>query len=337
MTRRTAAAAAALSAVALLAACAEQPGTPEQPAETGSASATEELVVGLTYTPDVQFAPFYVAEAKGYYADAGVDVELRHHGASESLFGALEAGEEDLVVAGGDEMLQAHSAGVPVVSVATLYEEYPVVLIVPADSDISTAADLAGHTVGIPGPFGETYFGLLALLSGAGLTTEDLTVEHIGFTQQAALSAGHVDAVMGFANNDAVQFAQAGVDVRTIPLDGVPLVGIGLGAHDDLLMDGDDNVLSAVVAATMRGVQDVADDPAAAVEISAEHIPGLADAAAREAALATVEATVPLYGDLTGAWGPALWERMAAFMGEHGLLEGEIDVTDAVTNDLLGR
>lgn len=319
MNRRTTLALTA-TAVLALAACGSQAPEPSAPAD-------DALVLGLTYTPDVQFAPFYVAQANGYYEEAGVEVTLRHHGASESLFGALEAGEEDLVVAGGDEMLQAFSAGVPVVNVATVYEQYPVVLIVPADSPITSAADLAGHTVGIPGPFGETYFGLLALLSGAGLTTEDVAVEHIGYTQQAALGAGHVDAVMGFANNDAVQFAQAGIDVRTIALEDVPLVGIGVGAHADL---ADDDVTAAVVAATMRGVRDVVADPEGAVETAAEHIPGLADPAAREAALATVRATVPLYGAATGGTDLALWEQMATFMAEQGLLEGEVAPADAV-------
>ncbi|PYG02302.1 NitT/TauT family transport system substrate-binding protein [Georgenia satyanarayanai] len=328
--RRTVLALTAATAV-VLAACA----SPDESSDT-STDAGEEMVIGLTYTPDVQFAPFYVAEARGYYEDAGVDVTLRHHGASESLFGALEAGEEDLVVAGGDEMLQARSAGVPVVNVATLYEEYPVVLIVPADSDITSAEDLAGRSVGIPGPFGETYFGLLALLADAGLTEDDLTVEHIGFTQQAALSAGHVDAVMGYANNDAVQFAEAGVDVRTIPLGEVPLVGIGVGTHEDLLAD-DGGTVAAVVSATMRGVQDVVEDPAAAVDVAAEHVPGLADPAARDAALATVEATVPLYGSASGGNDLARWEAMATFMSETGLLEGEVDVTAAVTNDAVAH
>ncbi|QDB79189.1 ABC transporter substrate-binding protein [Georgenia wutianyii] len=327
MNRRTTSALAA-AAVLALAACGGQAQDPAAP-QTGEA-----VVLGLTYTPDVQFAPFYVAEAKGYYEQAGVEVTLRHHGASESLFGALEAGEEDLVVAGGDEMLQAFSAGVPVVNVATVYEEYPVVLIVPADSPITSAADLPGHTVGVPGPFGETYFGLLALLSGAGLTPEDVAVEHIGYTQQAALGAGHVDAVMGFANNDAVQFAQAGIEVRTIALEDVPLVGIGVGAHSDL---ADDDVTAAVVAATMRGVRDVLDDPEGAVEIAAEHIPGLADPAARDAALATVTATLPLYGEGTGETDVTLWEQMAVFMAEQGLLEGEVDPATAVRAQAAAR
>ena len=71
---------------------------------TGSAA---KLTVGLTYVPNIQFAPFYVAQALGYYRDAGLDVTFHHHGASEDEFGALVGGKEDMIFAGGDEMLQA--------------------------------------------------------------------------------------------------------------------------------------------------------------------------------------------------------------------------------------
>src|SRR5262245_21407162 len=46
------------------------------------------LTVGLTYVPNIQFAPFYVADAKGYYRDAGLKVSFHHHNASEDEFGA---------------------------------------------------------------------------------------------------------------------------------------------------------------------------------------------------------------------------------------------------------
>ena len=328
-----------LAALAL-AACAQDPGAEDSGVEDPGASPDAaaqgaELVIGLTYTPDVQFAPFYVAEAKGYYAESGVEVTLRHHGASESLFGALEAGEEDLVVAGGDEMLQARSAGVPVVSAAQLYEDYPVVLIVPADSPIQEPADLAGHSVGLPGPYGETWFWLLALLAEADLTQEDVQIEHIGFTQQAALSAGHVDSVVGFANNDLVQFQNSSMDVRALGLDGVPLVGTAIGVHDDAF-DDDAAAVAAVLAATFRGVQDTAADPEGAVEIASQYVPGLVDPAAREAARVTLDATIELYGAATGRQDLRLWQEMALFMAEHGLLEGEVDVAAAVSEELLG-
>src|SRR5690606_679561 len=93
----------------LLTAC----GTEAETAgDTGAArSGGRALTIGLTYTPDVQFAPFYVAEQRGYFDDAGVEVRLRHHGAAEGLFTAALAGEENVVVAGGDEMLQAVAEG----------------------------------------------------------------------------------------------------------------------------------------------------------------------------------------------------------------------------------
>ncbi|MPV38183.1 ABC transporter substrate-binding protein [Georgenia subflava] len=319
-------------------ATAPAPGDGTTGSDPGPEAPAAELTIGLTYTPDIQFAPFYVALEKGYYDDAGVDVTLRHHGASEGLFTAVAGGEEDVVVAGGDEMLQARSQDVPLKSIATLYQEYPVALIVPADSDIEAAEDLAGRTVGIPGPFGETYFGLLALLGDAGLTEDDVQVEHIGYTQQAALTAGHVDAVMGFVNNDAVRFDAAGLEVRSIPVaDGdAPLVGISLGVLDGTAEEQPDAV-AAMVEATLRGVQDVVDDPQAAVELSAAHVPDLGRADAQAAALATLEATVPLYGSGAelGTHSPDTWTAMVELLDEHGLLEGDVDPASAWTDQFL--
>lgn len=337
MTRRAVVVAALASTSLLLAACSSSapPTDPDSASGTGRADTTA-LTIGLTYTPNIQFAPWYVAAAQGYFEEEGLEVTLRHHGASESLFGALEAGEEDLVVAGGDEMLQGRSQGVPVVNIATIYQSYPVVLIVPEDSPITTPAELAGHTVGIPGPYGETWFGLLALLADAGLEQEDVTIEHIGFTQQAALSAGHVDAVMGFVNNDAVQFEATGVAVCTINLSStgeVPLVGIGVGVSEDAIAEHPE-ALAGVVAATRHGVVDIIADPEQAVALSVDYVPGLESPDAQAAAQKTLEATIELYGagDAT-ADRAAQWQQMADFMAEHGLLGKDVDPSAAMSDD----
>ena len=316
----------------VLAAC-----TPTSPGQLDTTPSAEvlPLTIGLTYVPNIQFAPFYLAASEGYFADAGLDVTLRHHGASEDLFGALEAGEEDVVVAGGDEMLQARSQGVDVVSIATLYQDYPVVLIVPEDSDITTPGDLSGRTVGVPGPFGETYFGLLAMLDGAGLTDADVTIEHIGYTQQAALSSGHVDAVMGFVNNDVPQLEATGLDVRAIGLGAdVPLVGISLGVAGDLI-DADPEALRGLVTAVGRAVADIAASPERAVEASRDFIPGTLTTDQEQVALDTVTATVPLYGDVTGTWGAqddATWNAMADFLLTTGLIASPVSAPEAHTN-----
>lgn len=296
------------------------------------------VTIGLTYVPNVQFAPFYLAQQRGYFAEAGVDVTLRHHGESEDLFGALTAGREQIVVAGGDEMLQARSQAVDVVSIATLYQEYPVALIVLEDSDITGPADLAGRTVGVPGPYGETWFGLLAMLHEAGLTTDDVEVATIGYTQQAALSGGHVDAVMGYVNNDVPQFRATGLAVEAVPIGDVPLVGIGLGTTSRMTQH-QGAALAGVVAAVGRAVADIAADPSLAVEAAAEEIPGSITDEQREIMGAVAEATVPLYGDLTGAWGEhddARWEAMAGTMLDLGLIEEPVEAGEAFTDAFIG-
>ena len=158
-------------------------------------------VVGLTYIPNIQFSPFYVADQKGLF---GRPVKLRHHGASEGLFTALVTGDEQFVVAGGDELLQARAEGVDLVAVASYYRRYPVRIIVPADSTVTTPAQLKGLRIGLPGKYGENWFGLKVALAEAGLTEADVTIVEIGYTQQAALATKRVDAVIGFVNGDEV-------------------------------------------------------------------------------------------------------------------------------------
>ncbi len=314
--------------VPLLAAC----GT-----DTAANSGPAAVTIGLTYVPNIQFAPFYVAAAKGYYKDAGLNVTFHHHGATEDEFGALVSGKEDVIFAGGDEMLQARSHNIPVVYVAQVYSQYPVALIVPADSPIHTVADLKGHSVGIPGQYGATYIGLLALLQSAGLRKSDVSLQSIGFTQVTALSTHKVDAVMGYINNEPIAFQQAGFAIRTIPVSSEqPLISNGLGALQSELAAHPDRV-RAVVKATLRGLAYTIAHPDEALTISKNYVPGLDNAAQQANALAVLQATIPLWR-ISGTPGyndPQTWQAMDSFLRVQGLLATTVDVTQAFSNAYL--
>lgn len=299
----------------------------------------EEVVIGLTYVPNVQFAPYYVALDEGYFDDEGISVELRHHGQDEDLFGALTQGKEDIVVAGGAEMLQANDQGIDAVTFQTLYASYPVAVIVAQDSPIESLNDLEGKTLGVPGRFGETWFGALAFLEQAGLDEEDVEIKEIGFTQQAALSEGHVDAVVGFANNDIPQFKATGLDVRAIDFDPIPVVGVGNGASSSMISDNPE-VIEAVTRATKRAVEDIVNNPSRALEAAQEHLPGTITAEQREVMEDVIEATNELYGTIDSNWGvPDLevWQEMNDFMANVGLIEQQVDLDDVVTDDFGGK
>ena len=262
--RRALAAAAAATTAALLGACSS--GTASRSLSTASGGGP--LVIGMTYTPNVQFAPFYMS----VYADG---TQLRHHGAQEGQFEALLAGTEHLVVAGGDEAAVAASNGSDLVIVGGYYQRYPACLIVPQDSPITGLDQLAGRTVGVPGRTGETWYALQLALETAGLTESDVTIQEIGFTQQAALAGAKVDAVIGFSNNDAIQIRQAGTPVRTIQVaDRIPLVGVSLVTTRSLL-DSRRQDLETVVKASIKGMTVFVKDPDAAVEATKDHMDDL--------------------------------------------------------------
>lgn len=307
---------------------------------SSGASGLGKTVIGLTYIPNIQFAPFYWAASKGLYRQAGVDASLRHHGASEGLFNALTSGQEHFAIAGGDEVLQANSEGMDLVTVAGFYRAYPVVVIVPQESPIRTLEDLKGHTVGVPGRFGETWYGLRLALHQASLTEKEVTVQQIGYTQQAALATGKVDAIMGFANNDMVQFQASGVPVRAIGLgDEVPLVSTSIVTSRSVLAERPDMVRT-VCRASIKGIQAVVDDPVAAIDVSTTHVPGLEAAAAQKTAAATLDASIPLWkGDQQRPDGLLTQSRFVAmekFMRSAGLLTKPVDARRAVDASVMG-
>ena len=318
-----------------------QSAGPSSGAQGASTASGDTVTVGLTYIPNVQFSPVYVAEADGIYHDAGLDVTIRHHGSDEGLFTALAAGKEDVVVASGDEVLQARDQGMDLVSIGAYYRKYPVTVIVPEDSTIHSLADLKGHSIGVPGEFGSSWYGLLAGLDSAGLSASDVDVVSIGYTQQAALTAGKVDAIVGFTNNDLVQLRQAGMHVRTVDLpEDTPLVGASLITTRTWL-DAHPEQATAVVDATVSGISRVVADPQHAVDVTKQWDDTLSEGSALSTARAVLDATTDLFevdGKVSGVQDLYRWKQMGTFLTTvPGLLSHTPDVAAAVTNDHVTR
>ena len=303
-----------------------------------SATGDADVTIGLTYIPNVQFAPVYVADAQGLYNDAGVTATVRHHGSDEGLFTALLAGQEDVVIASGDEAVVAASQGLDLVSIGQYYASYPGTVIVPADSPIATLADLKGKTIGIPGEYGSSYYATLAAIKAGGLQTSDVTISSIGYTQQAALAAGQVDAVVGFTNNDAVQMRLSGLDIREIPLDdgSTPLVAASVVTTREWA-HAHPQQARAVVSATTEAMNAIAADPQVALDATAQWDTTLTDETSLSAANAVLAATVPLWlGDdarSDGVQDLATWSSMVSFLSSIGVLEGDVDPSAIVTNE----
>lgn len=296
-------------------------------------ASTKSITIGLGYVPDVQFAPFYVAQSKGYYSSAGLNVTF-NHGIVPDLFGSMVSGKNTFVFAGGDELLQARDKGIKAVDVATIFQKYPVSLIVPAASSIKTLADLKGHSIGVPGQYGSTYTGLLALLYKANLKLSDVHVQSINFTQVAALVSHKVDAVMGYSNNEPLQLAQHGFPVRTFNVsDYQPLISNGIITTEDTY-HAQPQVVRAFVQATLKGLKDVIADPSGALTICKNYIPTLTDTAQ---ALTVLKATIPIWQGTNqpGYNDSAAWQSMGQFLVAQKMIKPVANLAQAYTNQAI--
>jgi len=307
-------------------ACASQP-----PAETSSPSELQHIDLGVGFIPNVQFAPFYVAQAKGFYAEEGLDVSLEY--GFENDFVALTAqGERQFAVASGDQVILARAQGLPVVYVMKWYQRFPVGVAVPASAGIETPAELAGHSVGIPGLFGASYVAWKALAYTTGLDESAVNLQEIGFTQAEALSQGKVDAAVVYISNEPVQLRRAGMEVRVIEVsDYMNLVANGIVTNESLLRDNPDLVRS-MVRASLRGLAYTLEHPDEAFTIARQFVPDMTDEDA-PTQRAVLEASLALWrSDRPGYSDPQAWADSVQFMRDTGLLEGEVKVDDLYSN-----
>lgn len=311
----------------LLTAC----GSPSTSSGDNSTGKLTDVSIGLGYVHDVQFSPFYVAIQKGYYKAAGLNVTT-HPGIVTDLFAELVADRHTFIFASGDEVLEARSKNLPVIDVSTIYQRYPVSLIVPDNSPIKTLADLKGHSIGEPGPYGSTHTGLLALLHQAGLSTSDVKLESIGFNQVDFLKQGRVDAVVGYTNNEPLQLRRLGMQVRTFDVsDYQPMISNGIVVTEKTLQN-QKKIVDAFVQATIKGLNDVIADPDGALEVSKTYIPGMNTTTAKD----ELEATIPIWkGDgkhPAGYNDSATWQAMAQFLVGIQAIPANLDVSKAFVN-----
>ena len=174
------------------------------------AAAAEKLTLMLDWFVNPDHAPIIVADAQGYFAAAGLEVEIVAPADPNDPPKLVAAGQADVAISYQPQLHIQVDRGLPLTRIGTLVATPLNSLVVLADGPVKAIADLKGRKVGFSvGGFEDALLG--AMLGQHGLTLADVELVNVNFALSPALLSGQVDAVIGaFRNFELNQLALEG-------------------------------------------------------------------------------------------------------------------------------
>ncbi len=236
-----------------------------------SASAAEKVTVQLKWLPQAQFAGYYVAQAKGYYKDAGLDVTIKPGGPDISPVQVIAGNQADIVVNWMPDALAAREAGVPLVNVAQVFNQSGLMLTCKKSSGVTSPKDLKGKTLGVW--YGGNEYPFLNWMAKLGYKPDtDIKIMKQGFNVDPLLQ-NQAACISTMIYNEYWQVVDAGVkesDLVTFfyEKEGVASLEDGLYVMEAKLKDPAFVArMGKFVKATLKGWNEAVKDPAAAAKI----------------------------------------------------------------------
>ena len=304
----------------------------------GSSGSTSEALnhirLPMGYIPNIQFAPFYVAVEKGYFQEAGIELEFDYKFETDGV-ALVGAGELPFAVVSGEQVLLARAQGLPVTYVAAWYQQYPVSVVAKSELGVLVPQDLKGKKIGLPGLFGATYVGLRALLNAGHLKESDVTLDAIGFNQVDMMAVGQQDIVVGYTANEPIQLRAKDIAVTEIRVaDYAQLAANGILASEKVIAENP-TLVNAFVEAFLKGLKDTIENPDDAFTISGKYIENFSqlDAEVQKQVLTT--SIEQWQANRLGYSDPQAWENMQQVLLDMGLLTEKQDLSKAFTNEFI--
>ncbi len=298
------------------------------------AGAVRKIKLPMGYIPNIQYAPFYVAVDKGYFAKEGIEIEFDYAFETDGV-ALVGAGELPFAVASGEQVLLARSQELPVVYAFAWYQQFPISVISAPDLNVKEPADLKGKSIGLPGLFGANYIGLQALLFSAGLTADDVTMDAIGFNQVESFASGQKDIVVGYSANEPIVLAAQGIEVNEIRLaDYMQLPANGIVTSEMTSRD-EPELVKGMARALAHGIADTIANPDEAYQISLKFVENLKDQD-KAVQMQVLNTSIEFWtADRIGFSDPQAWENMNDLLVKMELIPAPVDLSKAFTNEFV--
>ena len=243
-------------------------------AATATSASAEDVTLQLKWVTQAQFAGYYVAQAKGFYEEEGLNVTIKPGGPDIAPEQVIAGGGADVIVTWMAAALAARDKGVNLVNIAQPFKKAGMQLVCPADGPVKTEADFKGHTLGV-WFFGNEY-PFYAWMNKLGLSTEGgadgVTVLKQSFDVQPLIQK-QADCISVMTYNEYWQLIDAGYKpedliVFNYSAMGNDLLEDGLYVLQDKLADpAFEDKMVRFVRASMKGWKYASENPDEAGEI----------------------------------------------------------------------
>ena len=305
----------------------------------GRAQAKRQVTMRLDWLYQGPNAGFLVAQDKGFYEQAGLNVEIGPGKGSGSTAQLVASKATQFGFADGFVVGNSVSKGMSIKMVAGIFRRNPTAVVVLEDSDIKTPKDLEGKTVAIP--TGATQFQQWpAFVKGCGLDASKIRVTNIDPAgSPPALITGQVPAIAGYAQGYVPSVEIRGnkkarilwyADCR------VTAVSNGIIVHSDLIKE-DPELVRSFVAASLKGFlygrAHIEEMVAIVKKFSEATVPAISR---REAELSFNTWVTPnTAGKPLGWMSDKDWNETVAVLKQYGGVTTPLEATQLYTNEFV--
>ncbi|NYT67827.1 ABC transporter substrate-binding protein [Pusillimonas noertemannii] len=218
------------------------------------------------------FAPWMVAQQRGYYAQEGLDVNFITAKGGADVAKQVGAGNAPLGGGVGDTPIIVRANGIPIKAVAVLGGSSFMHLAIDKEAGINSVEQLKGKTVGAMSYSDTTYFALLGMLKANGLNKDDVDIQASGPAVWKLFADRKIPALASIPEW-SVNAELAGVKVDIIPADKYfKSMAQAILASDEIIQK-DPELVRGFVRATVKGLTDIINDPASAAKDYIKAVP----------------------------------------------------------------
>ncbi|MEQ6250666.1 ABC transporter substrate-binding protein [Sulfitobacter sp. HNIBRBA3233] len=288
------------------------------------AAAQDQMTVVLDWFVNPDHGPIVIAEEKGFFAEAGLEVAVIAPADPSDPPKMAAAGRADIAISYQPQLHLQVAEGMPLVRVGTLVATPLNCLLVLQDGPVDSIADLRGRKVGFS-VAGVQEALLAEMLGQVDIAMGDIELVNVNWSLSPALMSGQVDAVIGAFRN----FELNQMDIEGVPGRCFYPEETGVPTYDELIYVAnpetmDKDMVRRFLAATEKATQFIVNHPDESWEIFSATAVELQD---ELNARAWVD-TVPRFALRPEALDEGRYARFEAFLNEAGLVDGLRAVSD---------